>query len=133
MANGPYAVRMRLVPAAANGKPAARARQDGAADFSRRLSQRPLHWDVQLQFFASEELTPIENPAVNWPTPYSTVARLMLPRQLIQSEAGQALAQQLEATVFDPWQALAAHRPLGEIQRARKALYFESQKGRGGA
>jgi hypothetical protein len=133
MANGPYAVRVRLVPAAANGKPAPRASQDWAADFSGRLARGPLHWDLQLQFFASEELTPIEDAAVNWPTPYSTVARLMLPRQLTQSEEGQALARQVEASVFDPWQALADHRPLGDVQRARKVVYFESQKGRGAA
>jgi hypothetical protein len=133
MANGPYAVRVRLVPGAANGKPAAGAAQDWAADFSGRLARQPLHWDLQLQFFASEELTPIEDPSVNWPTPYSTVARLMLPRQLTQSDEGKALAEQIEATVFDPWQALAAHRPLGDVQRARKVVYFESRKGRGAA
>jgi len=133
MANGPYAVRVRLVPAVANGKPAPSAAQDWAADFSGRLQRQPLHWDLQLQFFASEELTPIENPTVNWPTPYSTVARLMLPRQSTQSPEGQALAEQIERAVFDPWQALAAHRPLGDVQRARKVVYFESQKGRGAA
>lgn len=131
MANGPYAVRVRLVPAVANGKPASRASHNWAADFSERLARQPLHWDLQLQFFASEELTPIENPAVNWPTPYSTVARLMLPRQVIQSDEGQVLAQQVEAGVFDPWHGLAAHRPLGDVQRARKVVYFQSQKGRG--
>jgi len=133
MANGPYAVRVRLLPAPANGKPAPGAGEDWAADFSARLARQPLHWDLQLQYFASEELTPIENPSVNWPTPYSTVARLMLPPQLIHSDEGQAFAQQIEGTVFDPWQALAAHRPLGEVQRARKVVYFESQKGRGAA
>jgi len=35
--------------------------------------------------------------------------------------------------VFDPWQALMAHRPLGEVMRARKAVYFASQKERGAA
>ena len=30
-------------------------------------------------------------------------------------------------------QALAAHRPLGEVMRARKVTYFESQKARGAA
>jgi hypothetical protein len=55
----------------------------------------------------------------------------MLPRQVIQSDEGQALAQQVEAGVFDPWHGLAAHRPLGDVQRARKVVYFQSQKGRG--
>jgi len=65
------------------------------------------------------------------PSPYSTVARLTLPCQDCAGAAGQALLSQVEATVFDPWQALAAHRPLGNVQRARKVVYFESQKGRG--
>lgn len=133
MANGPYAVRLRLLPAASNGAAALEAGEDWALDFSNRLARQPLHWDLQLQFFASEQLTPIEDASVNWQTPYSTVARLMLPRQDIGSPEGRALAQQVEATVFDPWQALAAHRPLGDVQRARKVVYFESQKGRGAA
>lgn len=133
MANGPYAVRVRLMPAASNGAAALGASADWARDFSSRLARQPLHWDLQLQFFASEELTPIEDASVNWPTPYSTVARLMLPRQDTDSTEGRALAQQVEASVFDPWQALAEHRPLGDVQRARKVVYFESQKGRGAA
>jgi hypothetical protein len=133
MANGPYAVRVRLVPAASNGGPSAGAQADWAADFSARLANGPLHWDLQLQYFASEALTPIENPTVNWPTPYSTVARLMLPRQDTASPQGRKLCEEVEATVIDPWQALAEHRPLGDVQRARKVVYFESQKGRGAA
>ena len=133
MANGPYAVRVRLVPAASNGTAGLGASADWGAEFSRRLARQPLHWDLQLQFFASEELTPIEDASVNWQTPYSTVARLMLPRQDTGSAQGKALAQQVEQTVIDPWQALAEHRPLGDVQRARKVVYFESQKGRGAA
>lgn len=133
MANGPYAVRVRLMPAASNGVATLQARADWARDFSVRLARQPLHWDLQLQFFASEDITPIEDASVNWPTPYCTVARLMLPRQDTMSPEGRALAQQVETSVFDPWQALAEHRPLGDVQRARKVVYFESQKGRGAA
>jgi hypothetical protein len=131
MANGPYAVRVRLLPAVSNGVAAPDARQDWATDFSARLARGPLHWDLQLQFFTSEALTPIEDASVNWSTPYSTVARLMLPRQNTDSPEGTALAEQIEGAVFDPWQALAEHRPLGDVQRARKVVYYESQKGRG--
>ncbi len=133
MANGPYAVRVRLVPSETNGKPVRGARNDWAADFSARLKNQPLHWDLQLQYFANEALTPIEDASVNWPTPYTTVARLMLPRQDTESAEGRALAAKLESGVIDPWQGLAEHRPLGEVQRARKVVYFESQKGRGAA
>ncbi|MBE7941932.1 MULTISPECIES: catalase [Ramlibacter] len=132
MACGPYAVRLRLLPAAANG-PAARGKADWSADFCDRLRARPLHWDLQMQYYADERSTPIEDPTVAWATPWSTVAHLMLPRQDLGSPAGQALARQVEAGAFDPWQGLAEHRPLGEVQRARRATYLPSQQGRGAA
>lgn len=131
IACGPYAVRVRLVPSAANGPTDPHAKADWGADFSRRLATQPLVWDLQLQAFVSETLTPIEDASINWPTPYVTVARLTLPQQDTQSQAGQTFCEQVEKSVFDPWQALAAHRPLGDVQRARKVVYFESQKGRG--
>lgn len=133
IANGEFAVRVRLVPASSNGAADGAAKADWGADFSKRLAQQDLIWDVQLQPFVSESLTPIEDASVSWPSPYTTVARLRLPKQDTKSAAGQALAVQTEAGVFDPWQGLAAHRPLGDVQRARKAVYFSSQQGRGAA
>lgn len=133
MANGPYAVRVRLVPDAANGQPDPAARRDWGLDFGRRLQQGPLGWDLQLQYFASEALTPIEDASVVWPTPYSTVARLVLPQQDVAAADGQWLARHLEAGALDPWQGLAEHRPLGEVQRARRAVYLASQQRRGAA
>ena len=133
MANGPYAVRVRLLPSQGNGKPLPDAKKDWAADFSARLARHPLHWDLQLQFYVDDATTPIENASVNWPTPYFTVARLMLPQQDTASAEGKALSERIEATAIDPWQAMADHRPLGDVQRARKAVYFGSQKGRGAA
>jgi hypothetical protein len=130
MACGPYAVRVRLLPGAANGLATPGASADWGADFAARLARQPLQWDLQLQPFVSESETPIEDASVNWSSAYTTVARLKLPLQDSASPAGQALLAQVEAEVFDPWQALAAHRPLGDVQRARKVVYFESQKGR---
>jgi hypothetical protein len=130
MACGPYAVRVRLVPASSNGHAVKGAEADWGADFAARLARHTLKWELQLQPFVSEVLTPIEDASVDWPSPYTTVARLTLPRQDAASAAGQELLRQVEAAVFDPWQALATHRPLGDVQRARKVVYFESQKGR---
>ncbi len=131
IACGPYAVRVRLVPSAGNGVPKPGAKQDWGADFSARLLDIELQWDLQLQPYLDGEQTPIEDASVNWPSPYTTVAHLRLPRQDNASPDGQALAAKVEQAVFDPWQALAEHRPLGDVQRARKVVYFESQKGRG--
>jgi hypothetical protein len=133
MACGAYAVRIRLLPAAGNGKARSRARENWHADFQARLQQHDLEWELQLQPFVSEELTPIEDASVNWASPYVTVARLSLPKQDMQGPEGKALAEAAEAGTFDPWHALAEHRPLGEVQRARKVVYFQSQKGRGAA
>ena len=131
MACGPYAVRVRVVPDPGNGTPAPNAKNDWNADFSARLAQRPMAWDMALQFFTDESVTPIEDAAVDWPTPWLTVGRLMLPAQDTGAAAGKAFSERVEGTVIDPWQALAEHRPLGEVQRARKVVYFASQKGRG--
>lgn len=135
LACGPYAVRVRLVPSAANaatGAPPAR-HVDWGADMAARLARGPLVYDLELQPFVDEAITPIEDASVAWPTPYTSVARLTLPLQDLGSPEALALAQEVEAGVFDPWAALAAHRPLGDVMRARKVVYFASQQGRGAA
>jgi hypothetical protein len=122
---GPYAVKVRLRPA---GDPPRRGvGVDIARDMRRRLAKGPLTWDLELQFFVDDATTPIDDGTKAWPdaeTPIVTVARLTLD--------GEASAD-LEGAKFDPWSGLAAHRPLGEVMRARKVAYFASQKGRAAA
>lgn len=130
IACGPYAVRVRLVPDAGNGGPITSG-SDWNADFAGRLGKQDLQWLLQLQPFVREDLTPIEDASVSWPTPYTTVAKLRLPRQDVTQDS--SFAQEVEAAVFDPWQALAQHRPLGDVMRARKVVYFRSQQERGAA
>jgi catalase len=122
---GPYAVKLRLKPV---GNPPPSTRSKGiVADLSERLAIGPVHWDMELQFFVDEATTPIEDAAKAWPdseTPIVTVARLSL------VTASDEAAKQAEAAKFDPWSGLVAHRPLGEVMRARKAAYYASQQGR---
>jgi hypothetical protein len=94
-----------------------------------RLAESELSWELQLQPFINEQRTPIEDPSVDWDSPWTTVALLRLPRQALDA----ALVRESEAGVFDLWNGLAEHRPLGEIQRARKAVYYASQQQRGAA
>lgn len=131
IACGPYAVKVRLLPHASNGAPVKKAQSSWNAEFAARLSQQDLQWDLQLQPYVREDITPIEDASVTWPTAYTTVARLTLPRQEMAGAKAGKLAEKVEASTFDPWQALAAHRPLGDVMRARKVVYFESQKARG--
>ena len=132
IACGTHAAKVRLVPHNAE-LPAAR-RDAWSADLIERLAAGELHWDLQLQFYVDEVTTPIEDPTILWPeaeAPFVTVARLVAPAQDPTSADGRQLAATIEAGVFDPWNALAEHRPLGEIMRARKATYFASQNERG--
>lgn len=126
---GPYAAKVRMLPASTEPSPGAKT--DLAADLAARVARGPLHFDLQLQFFIDATRTPIEDASVEWAdAPFVTVARLELPRQEVSSPEGKALAEAIEAATFDPWSALAAHRPLGDVMRARKVVYFASQKGR---
>jgi hypothetical protein len=89
---------------------------------------------MQLQFYTDEATTPIENAAAVWPesrSPFRTVARLTIPQQDVEDEAGLALSKKIDASAFDPWNALMEHRPLGDIMRARKVVYLASERQRG--
>lgn len=131
IANGPYAARVRLraESASAPGAPP----KDWAADLRAHLSRGPIKYDLQLQFFSDEKRTPIEDGNVDWSeadAPYVTVAKLTIAPQELDDSDGKQLAGEVDKATFDPWEALAAHRPLGAIMRARKHAYFASQKAR---
>lgn len=133
LAFGTHAVRWRVRPV--NGQPmAVSAGQavDWAADFTRQLQQQALRYELQAQFFEDEARTPIEKADQEWlerDAPWLTLAQLTLNPPPADARA----LKQAEAGVYDPWQGLAAHRPLGEVMRARKVVYFASQQGRGAA
>jgi hypothetical protein len=132
IACGPYAARVRLLPA--RDQALAGTSNDWAADIGRQLAAGPLVHELQLQFFVDEQRTPIEDASVNWTedvAPYLTVARLSIPQQPLDDAAAAAFAKEVEQAVFDPWEALAEHRPLGDVMRARKVVYFASEKTRG--
>lgn len=131
LACGPYAVRVRLLPARSEAKP--KAEESWSNDFISHLAKGPLRFEFQLQFFIDEQRTPIEDATNDWPeevAPFVTVGILTIPIQDTKSTAGEKLTEDIEAAAFDPWNALIEHRPLGEVMRARKVVYFQSQTGR---
>lgn len=128
---GPYAMRVRIVP---SSKPNVESSDDWGKELSDRVKQAAITFDLQLQFFVDETVTPIEDASVNWEesnSPYVTVGKLTIPQQDSNSDAGKKLDAQIEAAAFDPWNALVQHKPLGDVMRARKFVYFASQQGRG--
>jgi len=81
-------------------------------------------WEVRVQLCADLEKMPVENAGVEWPedlSPYQPVAKITaLPQETYSSERRVYVDDGLS---FNPWHALAAHRPLGGIMRARKVAY----------
>ena len=131
---GPYAVRMRMLPAASTNTNE-NARENWSSDFLAHLSKGDLQFAVQLQFYVDEASTPIEDATNEWPeavAPFITVAVLTVPTQDPDNTEGSQLAADIEAAAFDPWNAFMEHRPLGEVMRARKVVYYQSQLGRKG-
>lgn len=130
IACGPYAVRVRLLPDP-NQKKGAGTPEDLAEELKSRLAGSSLSMDLQLQFYTKEKHTPIEDASVDWKekhSPYVTVGRLHIAAGV---DALDDIQETIEKAIFDPWQALKEHRPLGDVMRARKVVYFASQKGRG--
>ena len=92
-------------------------------ELAQRLRKAPVEYDFQVQFFESEESTPIEDASVDWNAPWLTIARLTLPVQDVSSERGRRVAELVEKLSFDPWHALVELRPLGNMMRARNPAY----------
>lgn len=97
------------------------------------LRREPLHFEFQVQLRTSASSMPIEDATVEWPeseSPYRSVALLTLPPQ----EVGASVSREVtEQTAFNIWNTLPAHRPLGGINRLRRAAYAISAEWRRGA
>ncbi len=133
IACGEYAARVRLIPIAAKPNLTPN-KSDLSVDIKNALATETVEFNLQLQFFVDEKITPVEDASVDWlesESPYITVAKLVIPSQNLDSADAKTLAEKIEKTLFDPWNALLAHRPLGDVMRARKVVYYASQKQRG--
>jgi hypothetical protein len=88
-----------------------------------RLGAGDATFDVLIQFQTDAQRMPIEDASAEWKredSPYIPVARVRIPTQAIPNAARES---ECEAAAFNPWNALEAHRPLGNMNRARKAIY----------
>jgi hypothetical protein len=84
-------------------------------------------WAFEAQLCRDLEKQPVEDPTVEWKdedSPFVQVATLRLPRQ---DSWDPARVQRInEGIRFSPWTGLAAHQPLGNINRARRDTYRHS-------
>jgi catalase len=89
-------------------------------------------WELRVQLCTDLEKMPIEDSSVVWDeeaSPFRTVAKLSVaPQQAwIHGESDKAE----DELSFAPWHGLAAHQPLGGVNRARKSPYEFSAGYRG--
>ena len=82
-------------------------------------------FDFMVQLQGDPERMPVDDPTVRWSeraSPFRTVATIRIPSQDFASDAQKAFVENLS---FTPWHSLPAHRPLGGINRVRRAVYEE--------
>jgi hypothetical protein len=94
-------------------------------------------FDFMVQFQGDPDDYPIEKASVEWDeeeSPFVPVGRLRIPKIDYDDPATSQRAAREEAYCeklsFTPWHASPEHRPLGHINRARKAVYQASREHR---
>ena len=91
-------------------------------------------FDFKVQKQTDPVAMPVEDVSIEWNEGDSvpvTVAALSIPPQHV--DASGELAARCESLSFNPWHALAEHRPIGGMNRLRKLVYLASVHKRGGA
>jgi hypothetical protein len=79
-------------------------------------------FEFLVQFQTDADRMPIEDATVEWKeeeSPYVPVARIRIPQQRVAASDTGAC----EVVAFNPWHSLVEHRPLGSLNRARRAIY----------
>lgn len=103
--------------------------REAVVDFVQSRAGAPTEWEVRVQLCADLEKMPIEDASVEWPqdlSPFIAVARITIDAQPGWNDA---LAREIDdGMAFNPWHALAAHRPLGGVMRARRVAYAASSQ-----
>jgi hypothetical protein len=84
-------------------------------------------WEIRVQLCRDLDKQPIEDSTVQWKeteTPFQRVGTIRVPPQ--DSWAAAQVEAVDERMRFSVWTGLAAHRPLGNINRARRGPYRHS-------
>ncbi len=120
-----HAIRFRAVPAGQNGsapRPAGKRSENFLREaMAAHLKDGRARFCFQVQTNPDRQL--VEDPTVAWSEkefPFQTVATLEIPAQEFDTAKVRDLDESLS---FTPWHAIEAHRPLGGINRARRATY----------
>ncbi len=127
---GPHNVKFRMQSCQA-ASPSETAQQSTDPDFlkhtlARELSEDSACMQLAVQLQDATKQMPIEDATVLWKeddSPFVSVASISIVQQTFDTPAQQQFCEDLS---FSPWNALAAHRPVGALNRARKLVYEAS-------
>jgi Animal haem peroxidase/Catalase len=98
-------------------------------EIGRRLAAGNVRFELCIQRFRDAKSTPIEDTAVAWServSPPEPVAVLTIGRRDLGAVGAEAVTNAVDAMAFNPWNATDSFRPLGNLNRARKAAYDAS-------
>ena len=91
----------------------------------RTLDTNDFAFTMTVQLQTDPHRMPVEDAGILWPvalSPRIPVATLRIPQQVFATAAQLAFARNL---TINPWHCVAEHRPLGNLNRARRKLYYE--------
>lgn len=102
-----------------------RGRPDALRDDVREvLVEQGGEWQLCVQLCVDLERMPVEDPTVPWDETLSPFRPVAMLRVEPQTSWREGISQQEEHVLsFSPWHGLAAHRPLGAVNRARRDAY----------
>ena len=86
-------------------------------------------YEIRVQLCTDLERMPVEDGSIRWDedeSPYRGVAKLVIPAQDAYSDARRIYGD--DTLTFNPWHCIPKHRPLGNIQRIRRAGYDQSTR-----
>ena len=81
---------------------------------------QPATFGFYVQRRGDLQAMPIEDPTIEWTSPWERVATIAIDAQVFNFPERLAWGNALTNT---PWHALKEHRPLGGIHRARRGIY----------
>lgn len=131
---GPYMAKWQIVPVS----PELLALQDVKVDLdghpdglreavSQHFAAQGGEWEFRVQLCTDLEKMPIEDASVEWPqelSPFVTVARIRMEPQVSWDD--EIAASLNDGLSFSVWHGIAAHRPLGSVNRVRRRAYASS-------
>jgi hypothetical protein len=131
---GPVRYVLRPVAPAAPAPAGARPRDDDAlrVDLRERLATGSVEFELAVQRYVSEDVTPVEDVSKPWPVAEVPVGRLVVPQQDLDTDAARSAQGRVDGLAFNPWNTPEAFRPLGNLNRARRAVYEASVAHRAG-